>query len=272
MLRTRNRVATLLACAAISAIAAQAFADNPGVILNYNAAKMLGDVKIANGWVDLTNGALIVTTSSFGFVPVGGPSNPNDFGTPGVAEYGANAIHDAVYEGFNIQNGYWDGTNGIRSSAAANDTNGFLGVGYIDNSLFGYTSFRGVPVNANQTIIATTYYGDADLNGVVDASDYGFWSGTASTHTTLAGGPPMWADGNFSFDAVTAAQVGANDYGFWSGNASLNLPPLGFNVSSVGASAVASAPASVPEPATLSLMASLVACGLVAFRVWRRRS
>ena len=47
--------------------------------------------------VDLSSGAMVVTTSSFGFVP--SESLPGELGTPGTAEYGDNAIHDAILRG-----------------------------------------------------------------------------------------------------------------------------------------------------------------------------
>jgi hypothetical protein len=126
---------------------------------------------IAGGAIDLTNGAMIVTTSSFGFVPSGG--FPNEYGLPGVPEYGDRAIHDAIVEGLNSPNGYWNGTNGITSSKAADDPSGLTGIGWIDNGLSGvYTTFRGVTVPPGSSIIAYTYVGDTDLNGYVDSADY----------------------------------------------------------------------------------------------------
>jgi hypothetical protein len=112
---------------------------------------------------------MIVTTSSFGFVPSGG--FPNELGSPGVAEYGDRAIHDAIVEGMN--NGSWNGTNGIMSSIAANDPNGITGIGWIDNDVVGaYGTFRGVTVPPGSSIIAYTYIGDTDLSGYVDSADY----------------------------------------------------------------------------------------------------
>ena len=68
-------------------------------MLDYSDAKTFGSVHIAGGTIDLTNGAMIVTTSSFGFVPSGG--QVNEYGSPGVAEFGDAAIHDALAEGAN---------------------------------------------------------------------------------------------------------------------------------------------------------------------------
>ena len=65
--------------------------------LDYRA-KVFGTIEIADGAIDITNSAMILdATSAFGFVPVGGQLN--EYGTPGVPEYGDNAIHDAIEEG-----------------------------------------------------------------------------------------------------------------------------------------------------------------------------
>ncbi len=137
MIRTRQ-LAMLAAVVAV-AVASQASAQSL-LVLDYNSAKIFGSVEIAGGAIDVTNGAMIVTTSSFGFVPSGDPGGPPEVGVPGVAEYGDNAIHDALVEGGNYANGYWNGTNGIMSSTAQNDNSGFLkAVGWIDNSIVGLT-------------------------------------------------------------------------------------------------------------------------------------
>ena len=85
---------------------------------------------------------MIVTTSSFGFVPSGGQTN--EYGSPGVAEYGDPAIHDAIIEGANFANGYWNGTNGIMSSTAASRPDGTLAIGWLDNSVGFYSTWWGL--------------------------------------------------------------------------------------------------------------------------------
>jgi hypothetical protein len=130
-------------------------------------------VEVAGGAIDITSGAMIVTTSSFGFVP--SENLPNEYGTVGVPEYGDAAIHDAILQGYGAQqNGvYWNGTNGIISSTAANDPNQATGVGWVDLAYMpdAWTSYRGVyNLNSGQSIIAWTYYGDVLLDGRVGPS------------------------------------------------------------------------------------------------------
>ena len=105
------------------------------LVLDYHAPKTFGSVHIAGGAIDITSGAMIVTTSSFGFVPSGGQSN--EYGSPGVAEFGDAAIHDAIVEGANFANGFWNGTNGIISSTAATRADGTLAIGWAPTTLEG---------------------------------------------------------------------------------------------------------------------------------------
>ena len=99
MIRTRHRLLACMAAVVALSIAAEASAQSL-LVLDYDAAKQFGNVHIAGGAIDLTSGAMIVTTSSFGFVPTGGA--PNEYGSPGVAEFGDAAIHDALAEGARI--------------------------------------------------------------------------------------------------------------------------------------------------------------------------
>jgi len=263
-------VAAVFGCVVALGIAGPAFAQL--VQLDYNAAKTFGTVEMDGGAIDLTSGAIIVTTSSFGFVPQG--TGTNEYMTNGVGnpEYGDAAIHDAISEGANYNAGFWNGTNGITSSVAANSSYpgglanpNLMGVGWVDDSVATYSVFRGLPVNASQSIITTTWYGDANLDGTVDASDYGLLANTILTHTTLGGGPPEWIDGDFNNDGV----VDASDYGLLANSILLGVPPLGYNPSLVGASASVSP---VPEPGTLALIASLAGFGLLAGLYRRFRS
>ncbi len=279
MIQTRHRLLAALAAVVALAVASQASAQSL-LILSYSNAKTFGNVHIAGGAIDLTNGAMIVTTSSFGFVPAGGA--PNEYGSPGLAEYGDAAIHDALAEGFNVNNGWWNGSNGITSSTAATDPTTSTTVGWIDNQLGFYSTFKTdgqgnpVPVGPGQSIIGYTYFGDADLNGFVDTGDYGLWSAGLGQPVGLNGqngqmitsyyvpgheGTPQsilepveWP--NADLDQSGAVDTG--DYGLWS--ATLGLPALYTPAPVVPA--IAGGPASVPEPSTLFLLAVAGLCGL----------
>jgi len=72
--------------------------------------------------------------------------------------------------------GAWDGP-GITSSAAAAHAQGLAAVGVIDNSdpetgIGSLTEFGGVPVDETCVLAAYTWWGDINLDGVVDSNDY----------------------------------------------------------------------------------------------------
>jgi hypothetical protein len=213
---------------------------------------------------------MIVTTSSFGFVPSGGQMN--EYGSPGVPEYGDAAIHDAIVEGQNLASGYWNGTNGIMSSTAANDPDGNKAVGWLDNGVAQvYTTFRGVTVPPGSSIIAYTYQGDTDLDGRVNISDVlnmgnnfghpppmgGYLAGNG-----LPAGTLDWFDGDTDYSGEVyisdALNIG-NTYGL--PRLYLAAPPV----------PTADATTAIPEPATFGLAIAGALCGLVGLRRKARR-
>jgi uncharacterized lipoprotein YddW (UPF0748 family) len=103
--------------------------------------------------------------------------------------------------------GRWRGP-GITSSIAAADTRGITGIAAIlnDNGAGGmlYTSFDGQSVNINSILIKFTYVGDADLDGDIDAIDYGRIDAGYQGH--LAG----YRNGDFDFNG----RIDADDYFF----------------------------------------------------------
>ncbi len=269
MIRTRHRLLACMAAVVALGVAAEASASSL-LVLDYNAAKSFGSVHIAGGAIDLTNGAMIVTTSSYGFVPSGNAGYGHEYGSAGVAEYGDAAIHDSILEGFNLGNGgYWNGSNGIVSSSAANDANGATGVGWLDNGVLGdfYPSFRGVTVPPNSSIIALTYYGDTDLNGVVDISDYGQLVGNYAGNPNGGYiGPVDWFDGDIDYSGA----IDISDYGSMVGN--YGAPALYAAAPIVPAGGPAASAAAVPEPATWALVSLMAVCGIGVRSIRRCRS
>jgi hypothetical protein len=169
--------------------------------LSYSAAKVFGAVHIAGGAIDVTTGAMIVTTSSFGFVPLGyvptGGSAavpfPGEIGGLQVAEFGDNAIHDALIKGANfvpgLSSGYWEGTNGVMSSSASSDLTGSTAVGWFDNRGSQYTTWWGLPISPGQSIITYDYYGDCNVDGGVDARDLDIINSSIRIRTRTLVGP-----------------------------------------------------------------------------------
>jgi hypothetical protein len=114
------------------------------------------------------------------------------------------AITTLTQSGFNIAGGYWNGT-GITSSTAAADTTFLTTLGVVSNNLSGsalYTSFDNQNVNLNDVLIKYTYWGDANLSGTVDGSDY---SRIDNGHLTSSTG---WVNGDFNYDGV----INGSDY------------------------------------------------------------
>src|ERR1019366_5245227 len=88
-----------------------------------------------------------------------------DGGRLGLAE-----ITTQLASGFNAGHGYWNGSTGIVSSVAALDSTYLTTLGVIENTTG--NAFDKQPSNIGDVLVKYTYYGDADLNGVVNGADY----------------------------------------------------------------------------------------------------
>jgi MYXO-CTERM domain-containing protein len=192
----------------------------------------------------------------------------NDLDLPGASLSQVTAL---VASGYNLPGGAkWNGY-GITSSTAAADTSHLTAVGVISNTTPGgaqlYGSggqtplFDGSSPGAGDILVKYTYFGDANLDGKVDGSDYSLIDAGYASHGALTG----WYNGDFNYDGV----IDGSDYALID-NAFNNQGGAELNTASVVATStaqVAAAPTAVPEPATLGL--AMVA-GLAVVR--RRRA
>jgi len=162
--------------------------------------------------------------------------------------------------------------------------------------------FEGLSPGLNDVLVKYTYYGDANLSGAVDGSDYSLVDSTYLSEHFVKGVPTTpisgWYNGDFNYDGV----VDGSDYtlmdnafneqgpslasdGVWGtaptefGSATVNSiteVPLsgaaGYTETGSGGNAIPTgliAPPAVPEPASLGLL-GVGAIGLLARR--NRRS
>jgi autotransporter-associated beta strand protein len=196
------------------------------------------------GKLDLTNNDLVVQSGSL------------------------SAITAAVKQGYN--GGGWNGSAGITSSAAAAATSHLLALGVIQNSndqtttgsvLYGGTfpAFDGATASAaTDVLVKFTYYGDANLDGQVDGSDYTLIDNGFHNHLT------GWYNGDFNYDGV----VDGSDYTLidnafntqgaviasqFAGVSALSTAQLAGNSGSSSA---------VPEPASFGILALCASASL----------
>ena len=195
---------------------------------------------ISAGKLDLTNNDMIVHNGS------------------------QSAITTLIASGYN--GGPWNGTTGITSSVAAGTNNTALGVELNSNGAGGtlLSSFDGQTVNTSDVLVKYTYFGDANLDGVVNGSDYTLIDNGFNNNLT------GWHNGDFNYDGI----VNGDDYtlidnAFNTQGPSLAGAPsemMAINTSQIdGGSSGSSA---VPEPTSLGLLA-IGAMGLLGHR--RRR-
>ena len=176
-----------------------------------------GTIDVTNNGLDLQNGSISTVNSQVG----------------------------AAYN-----NGAWNGTNSssgvITSTLAASDTTHLTAVGVATN----LSTFEGLSVPSSDVLVKYTYYGDANLDGVVDGSDYSLIDSGFITQAT------GWQNGDFNYDGV----VNGSDY---------TLIDNAFNTQGSQVAAQIAAPtaavAAVPEPASLGLI-GITAAGLLSRR------
>jgi len=223
--------------------------DGAGTLV-LRKARNLGSVTIAGGVIELLGGGTGVVVTDALAIGAGAALDLADGAL--VVDYTGGASPFASVAGW-VASGYdggsWAGL-GIRSSEAAADVQGLTAVGVIDNSdtetgIGGLAAFAGEPVSPESVLVAHAWYGDANLDGVVDTNDYDRintnWLLWTAEGTVPAGGF-RWAVGDFNLDGT----IDTNDYdkinNAWLLSGSAPLGGLG-------------APVPTPEPATLALLA-----------------
>jgi autotransporter-associated beta strand protein len=159
-------------------------------------------------------------------------------------------------------NGKWNGSGGITSTAAAGDPAHLHALGVIQNDdgtgtqtpLYG--TFEGQISVDSDVLIKYTYYGDTNLDGKVDGSDYARIDNAYINNVTNPGAPLTgWFNGDFNYDGV----INGSDY---------TLIDNAFNEQGAQITAQVAAQvggSTVPEPATLSVI-GIGAVGLLGRR------
>jgi len=199
--------------------------------------------------------------------------------------YPANSIQAYAQTGINGLN--WNGP-GIMSSVAENDPNGLTAVGVADENDLGnvypadYTvagggtgTWMGQPINdTNNVLVRMTYYGDGNLDGVVNRLDV---TALSQGYSGLAG-YVGWSDGDYNYDG----QINKNDVSLLAQSYLFQGAPLGDAITSgqaqyllaldpdmsANVQAAFETIAGTPEPASLSLLG---AAGLLTLTRRRRR-
>ncbi len=126
-----------------------------------------------------------------------------DLGENDMIVHGGNAaaITNQIVQGYAA--GKWTGSTGITSSAAAANGNTALGVELDSNGSEALlNTFDGQNVGSADVLIKYTYYGDANLDGVVNGSDY------TLIDNGFNNGRTGWHNGDFNYDGV----VNGDDY------------------------------------------------------------
>ena len=213
-------------------------------------------------------------------------SNNYSLGTPGgifdltkndlvLHNQTVSAVTAMVAAGYNLTGGgNWQGSMGITSSAAAADTSHLTAVGVISNTdsngnqIYGNGSLAhldGYSPSASDVLVKYTYFGDANLDGRVDGSDYSLIDAgyaSQSTGARLSG----WYNGDFNYDGT----VDGSDYALIDNAFNNQTAQIGSSaalVATATAQVAGAAPTAVPEPASIGLIAAVA--GLAARR--RRR-
>jgi hypothetical protein len=198
-----------------------------GAVL-FNASQHLKALNIAGGVATMAaGGALMLVTDALsitdgGTLDIGDNAVIVRNGTVGASNGGG-----GMYDGLTglIASAYnysaWDG-NGIRTSMAQ-ATEGLTTVGIATGyDLYGLgpddtVEWQGEQITGSSIILKYTYAGDMNLDGAVDAADYGVIDNWVQFPGTFG-----YANGDLNFDGL----IDATDYGIIDNSIQMQGPPL----------------------------------------------
>jgi hypothetical protein len=172
-------------------------------------------------------------------------------------------VVDQIASGLNMAGeGYWDGP-GICSSTAANHPEQLTGLGVMNNDDGAgapiYTEFGGQAVNEKAILVRYTYYGDNNLDGMVDLdTDFSLFVDGYNSQGSLRG----WLYGDYNYDGIIDLDT---DFSlFVSGYNNQGAPLAAQQVAALRVEVLDVA--YIPEPSGLCLLAASMAA-----LTWRRR-
>ena len=209
-----------------------------------------GDVRteslaVAGGKVNFNAGTFTVgakfSVTSGGQVDV----NDNAFVVRAGGNYAVGSLVGSTYTGVSgmiasgRNGGTWDGAGVITSEADAIDGLTSIGIARADALGLVGSVYAGITLGETDVIVAYTYAGDANLDGIISGDDYSaidFASGVAGAYG--------WSNGDFNYDGV----ISGDDYSIIDFNLVAQGAPIIHG--GPGAADVATAVSVVPEPGT----------------------
>ena len=218
-------------------------------------AVSVGPVTVAGGTLALgasaTSGtrSVLVTTA-----PLNTSGGRLDLGNNDLVVRNGSLANVTAAAARGFAGGTFNGATGVVSASAAADAAHLTAVGVIPNTVNGttalYTSFDGQAVSATDVLAKYTYFGDANLDGVVNAADY----------TRLDAGAVMgltgWLNGDFNYDGVIdGSDYALADNAFNQQTGAITPSLVGGGLVASPAALVAGGSAAVPEPASIAVLA-----------------
>jgi autotransporter-associated beta strand protein len=178
----------------------------------------------------------------------------NDMVIPKGGETALANLTNQIEQGFNLSGSIWNGSAGIVSSSASTDPNHLTTIGVLLNSAGAYGTpsaplgmFDGYAPTTADVLAKYTYFGDANLDGKVDGTDYSRIDAGYSSGGSMTG----WVNGDFNYDGtIDGSDYTLIDNAFNQQGGQLSSAAL----IAAETSEVATSVSAVPEPTTLVLL------------------